>query len=157
MNTFKKTGGFTLVELIIVIAILAILSSVAVAGYSSYIKSANNSAVESFLNEIETHVILANAEAGSVGQIIVVEESGKLAVYVEKAQPGFAQNFPSNINGVYKNTPAAAEYTDGKTYMKFTVDVPSAWANSDYSAGATLAAGAVKWTKGGTAPTANAT
>ena len=44
--------GFTLVELIIVIAILAILSSVAVAGYSSYIKKANKAADEALLYEI---------------------------------------------------------------------------------------------------------
>ena len=44
--------GFTLVELIIVIAILAILSSVAVVGYSSYIKKANKAADEALLYEI---------------------------------------------------------------------------------------------------------
>ena len=44
--------GFTLVELIIVIAILAILSGVAVAGYSSYIKKANKAADDSLLYEI---------------------------------------------------------------------------------------------------------
>ena len=35
--------GFTLVELIIVIAILAILSTGAIAGYSAYVTSANTS------------------------------------------------------------------------------------------------------------------
>ena len=44
--------GFTLVELIIVIAILAILSGVAVAGYSAYIKKANKSADEALLYEV---------------------------------------------------------------------------------------------------------
>ncbi len=44
--------GFTLVELIIVIAILAILSSVAVAGYSAYIEKANKQADMTLVNEI---------------------------------------------------------------------------------------------------------
>ena len=45
--------GFTLVELIIVIAILAILSGVAVAGYSSYIKKANMQADRTLINEVK--------------------------------------------------------------------------------------------------------
>ena len=51
--------GFTLVELIIVIAILAILSGVAVAGYSAYIKKANMQADKTLASEIENALILA--------------------------------------------------------------------------------------------------
>ena len=51
--------GFTLVELIIVIAILAILSTGAIAGYSAYIESANRTVDESLAAEIENALILA--------------------------------------------------------------------------------------------------
>ena len=40
MNMFKKNGGFTLVELIVVIAILAILAGIAIPAYSGYIQKA---------------------------------------------------------------------------------------------------------------------
>ena len=51
--------GFTLVELIIVIAILAILSTGAIAGYSAYVTSANKTADEALAAEIENVMILA--------------------------------------------------------------------------------------------------
>ena len=51
--------GFTLVELIIVIAILAILSSVAVVGYSSYVKKANMQADKTLVEEIKNALMLA--------------------------------------------------------------------------------------------------
>ena len=45
-------GGFTLVELIVVIAILAILAGVAVPAYNGYIKKANQAADETLIAEI---------------------------------------------------------------------------------------------------------
>ena len=39
---FKKNGGFTLVELIVVIAIMAVLVGVAVPTYGSYFQKAEN-------------------------------------------------------------------------------------------------------------------
>ena len=51
--------GFTLVELIIVIAILAILSSVAVVGYSSYVKKANAQADKTLVADIKNTLMLA--------------------------------------------------------------------------------------------------
>ena len=146
MNAFKKTGGFTLVELIIVIAILAILSSVAVAGYSSYIKKANNSAVETWLNNISTAATLANAEAGGITSIAVTKTDdatkGELKVVITAkstfdtdATDGFAYYFGQSITGVANATLNTEATPD--TYT-FYIAAPSAWANSDYAtAGAT--------------------
>lgn len=44
--------GFTLVELMIVVAILAILASIAIVGYSKYVKSVRVSEAEAFLSSI---------------------------------------------------------------------------------------------------------
>ena len=51
--------GFTLVELIIVIAILAILSTGAIAGYSAYVTSANKTADKAMIAEIENVLLMA--------------------------------------------------------------------------------------------------
>ena len=48
----KQTGGFTLVELIVVIAILAILAGVAIPAYSGYITKANEAADQQLLSAI---------------------------------------------------------------------------------------------------------
>ena len=71
MNMFKKNGGFTLVELIVVIAILAILAGVAIPAYSGYIKSANDAAVETELSAVKTAVMAANATKGEVTGLVV--------------------------------------------------------------------------------------
>ena len=150
MNTMKKNGGFTLVELIIVIAILAILSTGAIAGYSRYIDNANESAMNAILSDVQTSVVLANADAGQVGSIVVTAgepANGKVTLtFVVAPATGktLSANFDDNISitGAYQ-----VATTDG-TY-KFTLTVSAnAWSSlEDYATkGAT-------WTSAGWAPT----
>lgn len=66
--------GFTLVELIIVIAILAILSTGAIAGYSVYVKQANMTADKALAAEIQNALTLyyySNTNAGDVAYVIL--------------------------------------------------------------------------------------
>ena len=77
MNMFKKTGGFTLVELIVVIAILAILAGVAIPAYSGYINSANEAADTTALASIKTAAVAACATEGAVSALTVtIADSG---------------------------------------------------------------------------------
>ncbi len=48
--------GFTLVELLVVIAILAILATVSVVGYTSFIDRANNSNAATELHQIQSYI-----------------------------------------------------------------------------------------------------
>lgn len=59
----KKNAGFTLVELIVVIAILAILAGVAIPVYSGYISKANEAADLTALDAIKTAVVFAETDA----------------------------------------------------------------------------------------------
>lgn len=69
----SRTRGFTLVELIITVAIVAILAAIAIPSYSKYILRSNRSAAESVMQEIasaqEHYMIDSRQFAGSVSTL----------------------------------------------------------------------------------------
>lgn len=89
---FKKTGGFTLVELIVVIAILAILAGVAVPAYSGYIKKANEAADLTQLDAIKTAATFAAVDANNT---VVVS-----SIYVDDATDTVYVNGTADTNKV---------------------------------------------------------
>ena len=64
MKNKKMTAGFTLVELIVVIAILGILAGVGTVGYSGYIKKANLAADQQLLGYVNQAFAAACIENG---------------------------------------------------------------------------------------------
>lgn len=62
----KKTEGFTLVELIVVIAILGILTAIAVPAYSGYVKKASEAGDTQTLSAVNTAIAAAITENNKV-------------------------------------------------------------------------------------------
>ena len=74
---WKRTEGFTLVELIVVIAILGILAGVGTVGYSGYVKKANMAADETLVRDMKNAAILAmyNNYAHNLSDSVVIKLS----------------------------------------------------------------------------------
>lgn len=99
MNNFKKTGGFTLVELIVVIAILGILAAVAIPAYSGYITKAKDASAITELDAILSATQAANAASGAIDKIELDVKNDKVKVY---ASEDFATDFENNFELFYK-------------------------------------------------------
>ena len=113
---FKKTEGFTLVELIVVIAILGILAGVGTVGYSGYIKKAQTAADNQLLaavnqayaaacieNGVDAKTTTASNIALNDGKVPGVDVSAP-ADKADKIETAFGKYFAGNDNNKFKTT-----------------------------------------------------
>lgn len=132
----RANGGFTLVELIVVIAILAILAGVGVPAYSGYVKKAEYAKDEALLAALNTAFASACAINGEdhygrsdVSITLVGGDGAKTVGTVSVTKiPNFATSFATFYEGgTFKvfNT----LYYSGKTGGFNATEIPAAYAN----------------------------
>ena len=137
MNNVKKQGGFTLIELMIVVAIIGILAMIALPAYQTYTNKAKFS------------------------EVVSLVQGHKLAVEVCAQTEGTLANCVKDTNGVPDDITTATGNLAGLTWVAST-GVLTATAGSanglngeTYILTGTLTDGRVVWVESGTCTTAN--
>ncbi|MBQ2996506.1 MAG: prepilin-type N-terminal cleavage/methylation domain-containing protein [Oscillibacter sp.] len=104
---WKKSEGFTLVELIVVIAILGILAGVGTVGYSGYIKKANMAADEQLLATVNQAFAMACLEAGKDASslttaVLELKEDQTVDYVSKKYDDAFKKYYSGNELSAFK-------------------------------------------------------
>ena len=76
----QKNDGFTLIELIVTIAVLSILAGIAIPSYAGYVQRAKDAQVLVELDYILTAVHSANAEGDAISRVEVVSDGQNIIV-----------------------------------------------------------------------------
>ena len=139
MNNLRKQSGFTLIELMIVIAILAILLAIAIPAYQNYSIRASNSECINLAASVKTAV---SETAQSLGveaddaQItltaIGIDQSdfdtlrcGSLAVSAGEITIGVTGNGGTSENGTFTFTPSQGSVTQAIEWVCTNDNFPS--------------------------------
>ena len=134
MNNTKK--GFTLVELLVVIAILAILATVSVVGYTSFIDRANESNAQTEADQIKSFI--TNGLMTDDCVLLVADDTTtdnadeSIYAYDDNGTVKFQAGKPTDAKTTFNATADVAELVTAGGKLEITSETVLTYTNFEY-------------------------
>jgi len=94
----KRTRGFTLIELMIVVVVVGILAGIALPAYQSQVRKSNRSAAQQFMQDVATKEQQIMMDRRSYGAVAATADFGNSP---SASPPGVGVAAPSTTTGKY--------------------------------------------------------
>ncbi len=135
MKTNNK--GFSLVELIVVIAIMAILAAVAIPTFAGFIEKAKVASDESFVNDIEYAIKIAHAGTpdDKITEFKVTASNGVISTVTYKVGGDAVEIDVSGGAGTLDKTATADTRESDASYVVGCIDWTYTFKSKDYASG----------------------